>query len=62
MTRLVLLTVAALMLSGCFNWQSAYDGAARHECSTIVNADERQACNSSVERNASEQRAEDRRS
>lgn len=61
MIRAALLVMSALALGGCFNWQSAYDGAARRECSTIVNADERQACNASVERNASEQRAESRR-
>lgn len=60
MIRITFLVAATLTMVGCINWQTAYDSAARRDCATIVNADERQACNASVERNASDQRAEDR--
>lgn len=59
-SRLIALCAACIGLSGCINWQSAYDSAARRDCADIIAADARQECLAQVERNASERRAEHR--
>jgi hypothetical protein len=43
MKRLAVLLLPVLV-SGCLNWQGAYDAAARAECQRLVDAAERQAC------------------
>jgi len=60
MIRLTAASIALLCLSGCINWQAAYDGAARSDCDQLISAEARQACLRQVERNASERRAEQR--
>lgn len=60
MIRATLLAVCALALSGCFNWQESYNSLARADCSRIIDDGDRRACQHSVERNASEKRAEQR--
>ena len=60
MIRLAAASIALLCLSGCINWQAAYDSAARNDCTDVVSAEDRQACLTQVERNASERRAEQR--
>lgn len=58
--RLAAMTAGFLLLGGCFSWQPNYDNAARKECGALINVEERQACQASVEQNASERRAEAR--
>ena len=58
--RLIVFCAACISLSGCINWQSAYDSAARRDCDDVIAADARQDCLAQVERNASERRAEHR--
>ncbi len=60
MIRLAVASIALLCLSGCINWQAAYDSAARSNCDDVISAEDRQACLTQVERNASERRAEQR--
>jgi hypothetical protein len=60
MMRIAIPVFSLLALSGCFNFQETYNNAARSDCRDAVNADERRACLDSVERNASEKRAEQR--
>lgn len=60
MIRLAAASTALLCLTGCINWQAAYDSAARNNCADVVSAEDRQSCLTQVERNASERRAEHR--
>jgi hypothetical protein len=61
MIRTGLVVIAALAaLAGCINWQESYNSAARDECRKAISSDDRRACLDSVERNASEKRAEQR--
>lgn len=60
MIRLATASIALLCLSACINWQAAYDSAARSDCDQVISAEDRQACLTQVERNASERRAEQR--
>ncbi len=55
--RILLAALAPLLVAGCVSVQSAYDSAARRDCKSVVNAEDRQACLSGVERNAAEKRA-----
>ena len=56
MRVIVAVPLALALLSGCLNWQSAYDSAARNECRAQVNAEERQDCLAGVEGNSSKSR------
>ncbi len=58
--RPALLLPVAVALSGCVNWQGAYDSAARAECRDIIDQDDRRACFDRVDENASQRRAERR--
>lgn len=58
--RIAQVALACIALTGCINWQAAYDSAARRDCTAIVDAGERQDCLTSVETNASERRADKR--
>jgi hypothetical protein len=58
----ILFAPAALVLSGCLDWQAAYDQAARRDCRKIVDSSARQACLDQVERNSSDRREQRRRS
>ena len=58
--RMIAFCAACISLSGCINWQAAYDSAARRDCNDVIAADARQECLAQVERNASERRAEQR--
>ena len=60
MIRFALPAFGLLALSGCLNFQETYNSAARSECREVVNTDDRRSCLDSVERNASEKRAEER--
>ena len=55
--RILLAALAPLLVAGCVSVQSAYDSAGRRDCKSVVNAEDRQACLSGVERNAAEKRA-----
>lgn len=59
--RSVVLVGLALACGGCLNWQGTYDAAARKECRRIINMDDRRDCLASVEANAYDKRAEQRR-
>ncbi len=52
--------LAAMTLAGCLNWQGSYDAAARRECQQMRNENDRRACLSQVEDNATQKRAEHR--
>lgn len=52
--------LAILGLSGCLDRQGAYDTAARHGCSQVIDADDRRACFNSVETNSSQRRRDNR--
>ena len=56
MRVIVAVPLALTLLSGCLNWQSAYDSAARKECRAQVNAEERQDCLTGVEGKSSKNR------
>lgn len=58
--RPALLLPIAAALSGCINWQGAYDSAARAECRDIFDQDNRRACFDRVDENASQRSAEKR--
>ena len=50
MTMIRALSALALLgLSGCINWQAAYDNAARRDCRKEVDIDARRACLDGVE-------------
>jgi hypothetical protein len=55
--RILLAALAPVLVASCASAQSAYDSAARRDCQSVVNAEDRHACLSGVERNAAEKRA-----
>ena len=60
MIRAMLIAISALALSGCLNWQEGYNSLARADCRKLPDDSDRRACLNSVERNASEKRAQQR--
>jgi len=54
--RILLAALVPVLVASCVSMQSAYDSAARRDCQSVVNAEDRQACLSGVECNAAEKR------
>jgi hypothetical protein len=47
-------------LTGCLNWQAAYDEAARNQCRALPDTSERQSCMDRAADNSRERRADRR--